>query len=63
MATTEVEATLALVNFIQEVNVYGVSVPGEYWVMRGERVYQNKNPVMFQPCDVSPNGLSSPQEA
>lgn len=38
MATTEVEATLALVNFIQEVNVYGVSVPGEYWVMRGERV-------------------------
>lgn len=30
MATTEVEATLAMVNFIQEVNVYGVSVPGEY---------------------------------
>uniref|UniRef100_A0A8C0BHN5 long-chain-fatty-acid--CoA ligase n=1 Tax=Buteo japonicus TaxID=224669 RepID=A0A8C0BHN5_9AVES len=28
VATTEVEATLALVNFIQEVNVYGVSVPG-----------------------------------
>lgn len=30
VATTEVEATLAMVNFIQEVNVYGVSVPGEY---------------------------------
>lgn len=29
MATTEVEATLALVSFIQEVNVYGVAVPGE----------------------------------
>lgn len=29
VATTEVEATLAMVNFIQEVNVYGVSVPGE----------------------------------
>ncbi|XP_074786100.1 long-chain fatty acid transport protein 5 isoform X3 [Athene noctua] len=28
VATTEVEATLATVNFIQEVNVYGVSVPG-----------------------------------
>ncbi|NWI37348.1 S27A2 synthetase, partial [Picathartes gymnocephalus] len=28
VATTEVEATLALVNFIQEVNVYGVAVPG-----------------------------------
>lgn len=35
MATTEVEATLAMVNFIQEVNVYGVSVPGEYCVGRG----------------------------
>lgn len=35
VATTEVEATLAMVNFIQEVNVYGVSVPGEYWVARG----------------------------
>ncbi|XP_009577765.1 PREDICTED: very long-chain acyl-CoA synthetase-like, partial [Fulmarus glacialis] len=28
VATTEVEATLAMVNFIQEVNVYGVHVPG-----------------------------------
>ncbi|XP_042646312.1 very long-chain acyl-CoA synthetase-like isoform X2 [Tyto alba] len=28
VATTEVEATLATVNFIQEVNVYGVAVPG-----------------------------------
>ncbi|XP_068277912.1 long-chain fatty acid transport protein 2-like [Nyctibius grandis] len=28
VATTEVEATLAMMNFIQEVNVYGVSVPG-----------------------------------
>ncbi|KFV18907.1 Very long-chain acyl-CoA synthetase, partial [Tauraco erythrolophus] len=28
MAMTEVEATLAMVNFIQEVNVYGVSVLG-----------------------------------
>ncbi|NXW61115.1 S27A2 synthetase, partial [Eurystomus gularis] len=28
VATTEVEATLAMVDFIQEVNVYGVSVPG-----------------------------------
>ncbi|NXK16053.1 S27A2 synthetase, partial [Arenaria interpres] len=28
VATTEVEATLAMVNFIQEVNVYGVAVPG-----------------------------------
>uniref|UniRef100_A0A8C4J1X6 long-chain-fatty-acid--CoA ligase n=2 Tax=Dromaius novaehollandiae TaxID=8790 RepID=A0A8C4J1X6_DRONO len=28
VATTEVEATLASVNFIQEINVYGVSVPG-----------------------------------
>ncbi|KAM6184276.1 long-chain fatty acid transport protein 5 [Sarcoramphus papa] len=28
VATTEVEATLAMLNFIQEVNVYGVSVPG-----------------------------------
>ncbi|NXI47647.1 S27A2 synthetase, partial [Galbula dea] len=28
VATTEVEATLAMVNFIQEVNVYGVTVPG-----------------------------------
>ncbi|XP_068779533.1 long-chain fatty acid transport protein 5 isoform X2 [Struthio camelus] len=28
VATTEVEAALAIVNFIQEVNVYGVSVPG-----------------------------------
>uniref|UniRef100_A0A8B9EPE5 long-chain-fatty-acid--CoA ligase n=1 Tax=Anser cygnoides TaxID=8845 RepID=A0A8B9EPE5_ANSCY len=28
VATTEVEATLAMVNFIREVNVYGVSVPG-----------------------------------
>ncbi|NXD88800.1 S27A2 synthetase, partial [Halcyon senegalensis] len=28
VATTEVEATLATVDFIQEVNVYGVSVPG-----------------------------------
>ena len=34
VATTEVEATLAMVNFIQEVNVYGVSVPGEYLVVR-----------------------------
>ena len=38
MATTEVEATLAMVNFIQEVNVYGVSVPGEYRGLRGGRV-------------------------
>ncbi|NWU39465.1 S27A2 synthetase, partial [Hylia prasina] len=29
VATTEVEATLGLVSFIQEVNVYGVAVPGE----------------------------------
>ncbi|NXY21364.1 S27A2 synthetase, partial [Atrichornis clamosus] len=28
VATTEVEATLASVSFIQEVNVYGVAVPG-----------------------------------
>ncbi|KAM6364605.1 long-chain fatty acid transport protein 5 [Pluvialis apricaria] len=28
VATTEVEATLAMVDFIQEVNVYGVAVPG-----------------------------------
>ena len=35
VATTEVEATLAMVNFIQEVNVYGVSVPGEYWEVQG----------------------------
>ncbi|XP_069737572.1 long-chain fatty acid transport protein 2-like [Phaenicophaeus curvirostris] len=28
MATTEVEAALAMVDFIQEVNVYGVAVPG-----------------------------------
>ncbi|XP_046760790.1 bile acyl-CoA synthetase isoform X2 [Gallus gallus] len=28
VATTEVEATLAMVDFIQEVNVYGVPVPG-----------------------------------
>ncbi|KAM9510596.1 long-chain fatty acid transport protein 2-like [Guaruba guarouba] len=28
VATTEVEAALAMVDFIQEVNVYGVSVPG-----------------------------------
>uniref|UniRef100_A0A8C3N5M1 long-chain-fatty-acid--CoA ligase n=1 Tax=Geospiza parvula TaxID=87175 RepID=A0A8C3N5M1_GEOPR len=28
VATTEVEATLGLVSFIQEVNVYGVAVPG-----------------------------------
>ncbi|OXB52144.1 UNVERIFIED_CONTAM: hypothetical protein H355_013040 [Colinus virginianus] len=28
VATTEVEATLAMVDFIQEVNVYGVTVPG-----------------------------------
>ncbi|KAM9273441.1 long-chain fatty acid transport protein 5 [Morus bassanus] len=28
VATTEVEATLAMVDFIEEVNVYGVSVPG-----------------------------------
>ncbi|KFP24861.1 Very long-chain acyl-CoA synthetase, partial [Colius striatus] len=28
VATTEVEATLAMVDFIQEVNVYGVLVPG-----------------------------------
>ncbi|XP_062448993.1 long-chain fatty acid transport protein 5 isoform X2 [Rhea pennata] len=28
VATTEVENTLATVNFIQEINVYGVSVPG-----------------------------------
>ncbi|XP_010079841.1 PREDICTED: very long-chain acyl-CoA synthetase-like, partial [Pterocles gutturalis] len=28
VATTEVEATLVMVNFIQEVNVYGVAVPG-----------------------------------
>ncbi|NXC28656.1 S27A2 synthetase, partial [Campylorhamphus procurvoides] len=28
VATTEVEATLAEVGFIQEVNVYGVAVPG-----------------------------------
>ncbi|NXH10139.1 S27A2 synthetase, partial [Bucco capensis] len=28
VATTEVEATLAEVSFIQEVNVYGVAVPG-----------------------------------
>ncbi|NXT03387.1 S27A2 synthetase, partial [Jacana jacana] len=28
VATTEVEATLATVDFIQEVNVYGVAVPG-----------------------------------
>lgn len=34
MATTEVEATLAMVNFIREVNVYGVSVPGEYRAVR-----------------------------
>lgn len=34
VATTEVEATLAMVNFIREVNVYGVSVPGEYRAVR-----------------------------
>ncbi|NXX75865.1 S27A2 synthetase, partial [Urocolius indicus] len=28
VATTEVEAALAMVDFIQEVNVYGVTVPG-----------------------------------
>ncbi|NXF90382.1 S27A2 synthetase, partial [Eubucco bourcierii] len=28
VATTEVEAILAMVDFIQEVNVYGVTVPG-----------------------------------
>ncbi|NWU93917.1 S27A2 synthetase, partial [Upupa epops] len=28
VATTEVETTLAMVDFIQEVNVYGVAVPG-----------------------------------
>ncbi|NXR43263.1 S27A2 synthetase, partial [Zosterops hypoxanthus] len=28
VATTEVEATLGLVDFIQQVNVYGVAVPG-----------------------------------
>lgn len=32
VATTEVEAALAMVDFIQEVNVYGVAVPGELLV-------------------------------
>lgn len=50
VATTEVEATLAMMNFIQEVNVYGVAVPGEYWVVALD---QNKSLVMFQPGDVS----------
>lgn len=60
MATTEVEATLAMVNFIQEVNVYGVAVPGEYWVVALD---QNKNLVMLQPHDGSPHGLSGHREA
>lgn len=37
MATTEVEATLAMVDFIQEVNVYGVPVPGEYQAVQGPK--------------------------
>lgn len=37
MATTEVEATLAMVDFIQEVNVYGVPVPGEYQAVQGTK--------------------------
>lgn len=37
VATTEVEATLAMVDFIQEVNVYGVPVPGEYQAVQGPK--------------------------
>uniref|UniRef100_A0A663NFL0 Long-chain-fatty-acid--CoA ligase n=1 Tax=Athene cunicularia TaxID=194338 RepID=A0A663NFL0_ATHCN len=55
VATTEVEATLAMVNFIQEVNVYGVSVPGEYRGSGEGESDRNKNLMIFQPCDVSPN--------
>lgn len=54
MATTEVEATLALVSFIQEVNVYGVAVPGES--------HQNKDLGVFEAGDASPGGMSSHQE-
>lgn len=54
VATTEVEATLALVSFIQEVNVYGVAVPGES--------HQNKDLGVFEAGDASPGGMSSHQE-
>lgn len=33
MATTEVADILGLVDFIQEVNVYGVPVPGKYMLL------------------------------
>ncbi|XP_009870520.1 PREDICTED: very long-chain acyl-CoA synthetase-like, partial [Apaloderma vittatum] len=57
VATTEVEATLAAVNFIQEVNVYGVTVPGEY------ESHQNKNAVTSRLRPTSPNGPSGHREA
>lgn len=33
VATTEVSDVLGLVDFIQEVNVYGVSVPGMHTIL------------------------------
>lgn len=33
MATTEVAETLGLVDFIQEINIYGVEVPGKVHVV------------------------------
>ncbi|XP_032297695.1 very long-chain acyl-CoA synthetase-like isoform X2 [Coturnix japonica] len=55
VATTEVEAALSMVDFIQEVNVYGVAVPGEQ--QRGaenppkwlnlELLTQNRSPLGF----------------
>lgn len=51
VATTEVEAMMALVSFVQEVNVYGVAVPGES--------HQNKD---LGVLEASPGGLSGHQE-
>lgn len=42
-----------MVDFIQEVNVYGVAVPGEYQAAQG----QNRDPVMLQSHHV---GLRNP---
>lgn len=42
MSTTEVSEALGLLDFIQEANVYGVSIPGGWCTLR-HTVWQNNS--------------------